>query len=111
MKNEIQKCVRLLLVLALTVATQCTKQQMRIPTCQRVYVLQDHYRLDSVYLRSDSLWPWGRFNNVFCGRDTDQFITEKLQLVRVCGTDELTATRYVIGNKITEPLTFSTTFY
>lgn len=96
----------MILVLTLTVATQCVKQALPAATCQRVYVLADYYRLDTVYLRTDSLWPWGRLNNAFCGRDTLVFARHQSQPVQVCGTSQLVAIRYVVGNKITQSKIF-----
>lgn len=94
------------MILVLTVATQCVKQALPVATCQRVYVLADYYRLDTVYLRTDSLWPWGRLNNAFCGRDTLAFTRYEPKPVQACGTDQLVAIRYVVGNKITQSKIF-----
>ena len=94
------------MILVLTMAAQCVKHALPVATCQRVYVLADYYRLDTVYLRTDSLWPWGRLNNAFCGRDTLVFTKYEPKPVQVCGTSQLVAVRYVVGNKVTQSKIF-----
>jgi hypothetical protein len=79
----------------------CTKPILEQPSCQRVYMLADWYDYDTNYLRTDTLWPWGRYHNDFCGNDTLQFVNGGL--LRLCEDSTFEMIRYVIGNKITQP--------
>lgn len=92
---------------ALLLAAACTKQYVEHPTCQRVYMLSDKYKLDSTYLHTDSLWPWGRHNNAFCNADTLIFYeTAKPTPMRICADNQLEIIRFVVGEKLTTPTLF-----
>src|SRR6188768_3777014 len=87
----------------------CTKQTIPEPTCQRVYILSDKYRSDSTFIQTDSIWPWGRYNNVFCGEELADLSAIK-DTTRPCVVPnplipdmKIETIRYVIGNKITHP--------
>jgi len=82
----------------------CSKDNEYIqnPICKRVYELSDKYKLDSSYIKTDTLWPWGKYNNVFCNSDTLQFVNLTVSM-KVCTTETLEIRRYVIGNVITKP--------
>lgn len=91
-----------LLTWLLLAACSCTKPVEPTPTCQRVYFLSDKYRIalaDTMYMFTDSLWPWGRYNNVFCGQDTLQF--KNTEELKFCGQDIYEIRRFVIGDKKT----------
>ncbi len=90
-------------LLILLFFTACTKEYTSpVPQCQRVYYLSDKYTFDTVYLKTDTLWPWGRYNNVFCGKDTLIFSNYR-DSFRVCGIQIYEVLRCVIGDKITYP--------
>jgi len=78
----------------------CNKEEPIKPTCQRVYFLSDKYTYDTIYVKTDSLWPWGKHNNDFCNSDTLQFSNDE-RILKICADSTLEVRRWVIGNKIT----------
>ena len=90
--------IRILFVLFLF---SCSKSELKQPTCKRVYCLVDKYNRDTVYMRTDTLWPHGRYGNDFCNEDTLRFVTQPIIFMCMDSTYEIL--RYVIGNKITRP--------
>ncbi len=93
--------VKILFVLFLF---SCSKSELKQPTCKRVYCLVDKYNYNKDYIRTDTLWPFGRYGNDFCNADTLRFVTQPT--VFFCTDSTYEITRYVIGNKITEPTIF-----
>lgn len=89
---------KLLIILLLA---GCSKVELKQPTCKRVYCLSDRYSYDSVYLKTDTLWPFGRYRNDFCDKDTLKFVTQPILFL--CDDSTFEIRRYVIGDKITQP--------
>lgn len=98
-----KKLIPSLIIISLLIAG-CSKYEPIQPTCKRVYCLSDRYSYDTVYLRTDTLWPFGRYHNEFCGSDTLKFVT--LPMLFLCADSTYEIVRYVIGNKITQPKIF-----
>lgn len=94
----------ILFILFIFIFTACSKVELKQPTCKRVYCLSDRYTYDTVYLRTDTLRPFGRYHNDFCGSDTLKFVTQPMLFLCTDSTFEIV--RYVIGDKITQPKIF-----
>lgn len=87
-------------------ASSCTQEFVPAPpTCQRVYELSDKYDSDTLFIKTDTLWPWGRYANVFCKSDTLIF-SQFNDSLHGCEPQGYQRTRYVIGDKKTLPLIF-----
>lgn len=92
-----------ILPLLVVLAIGCTKaQDLPESTCQRVYYLSDKYTVDTFFVRTDTLWPWGRTNNVFCNDELNQFRIPNDSFI-VCSIQMYEVRRFVIGNIITHP--------
>jgi len=50
----------------------CSKngEYIQRPTCYRYLELSDKYNGELIYLRTDTIYPQGVYNNVACGDDT-----------------------------------------
>jgi hypothetical protein len=62
----------ILLLGVIVMLFSCSKngEYIQKPTCYRYLELSDKYNGELIYLRTDTLWPQGRYNNVACGDDT-----------------------------------------
>jgi len=60
-----------MIIIALLIS--CTKENIKQPTCFRVLELCDEYNGSMNFLRTDTLWPWGINNNIFCGNELNIF--------------------------------------
>tara|TARA_R110000868_G_scaffold335443_1_gene596298 strand:- start:891 stop:1184 length:294 start_codon:yes stop_codon:yes gene_type:complete len=61
-------------IAALIILASCTKEQTeKPPNCSPVYLLSDKYTIDSVYLKTDTLWQ----DKNICGADL-----ERLKLIK-----------------------------
>lgn len=90
-------------LLVILLLAGCSKVELKQPTCKRVYCLSDRYSYDSVYLRTDTLWPFGRYHNDYCDSDTLQFVTQPM--LYLCADSTFEIRRYVIGDRTTQPIT------
>lgn len=97
-------CITLIIAVAIS---GCDKHPLlyKENNCKRVYEIWDVYDLDTNWIKADTVWPWGRNNNVFCGKDTEQFKID-YPLWWFCSEGVLKHIRYVIGDAKTEPVTF-----
>jgi hypothetical protein len=96
---------KLLFITLIALFISCTKENIKEPTCQRIFMLSDKYSIDTVYLRTDSIFPWGRLHNDFCGEQLNQFKSDT-SLLRLCEDQTFERKRYVIGNVITQPFIY-----
>lgn len=87
------------------VNTGCSKAELPEVNCKRVYYLSDRYTLDTVYLKTDTLWPYGRYHNDFCGSDTLQF-TSKVSFLLLCADSTYEIKRWVVGDVASQPKIF-----
>lgn len=84
-------------ILLLLILAGCSKTKFApAPTCKRVYELCDRYTRDTVFIRTDTIWPWGRYNNWFCGKDTLQFINH-ITAGTICADSTYQVTRYAMN--------------
>jgi hypothetical protein len=89
------------LPLVLMLAASCRKVPMREPTCQRVYMFNDHYNSDTLYTTSDTLWPWGRYANALCDSDLVE-IKNYMPILQGCQPQGYQRIHYSIGKLIND---------
>jgi hypothetical protein len=91
----------ILLSLAIAALTSCRKVPMREPTCQRVYMFNDHYNGDTVYTNSDTLWPWGQYANALCDSDLADIKNYK-PILQGCVPGGYQRIHYSVGRLVNE---------
>lgn len=98
------KKIILILLSLVMILCGCVKETTD-QNCQQVYELSDKYTRDSVFIRTDTLKPWGD-NNIICGKDL-MVLSNSNPSWQLCDQEIIEYRRYVIGNKITYAKTFN----
>jgi hypothetical protein len=86
--------MKIYLLVLIIVLSSCWKSELPTPTCKRVYCLSERYTIDMKYIRTDTLWPFGRLHNDFCGSDTLQFVNPPILFLCADSTYEIK--RYIL---------------
>ena len=98
MKKDFKFRLTIIAMSVIVSFSNCTKDSLASPKCDKVCLLSDKYNSESVYIRTDTLWK----DDHICGEDLIRLSKKQDFWIVLCADMTIEHWRYVVGNKLTQ---------